>query len=176
MSERLYYEDLQVGDRWVSPTRTITEADVVNFAGMTGDFNPLHVDREYAAGTPFRQPIAHGLLGLSWVAGLGSESPAVETMAFTSISKWEFVRPAFIGDTVHVVTKVDAKQESGRRCGQVTWLRQLVNQDNIPIQTGEFTTLVCTRAAADRKTRRDKAESEPQPGPKLHDAKLKKAE
>ena len=100
---RLHFEDLHVGDCWQSRARTITETDVVNFACMTGDFDPLHVDHEFAKSTPFGKPIAHGLLGLAWVAGLGSDSPSVNTAAFLSIERWEFHRPAHIGDTVRAI-------------------------------------------------------------------------
>lgn len=145
MSEPLYFEDLQVGDRWVSQGRTVTEADIVNFAGLTGDYDPLHVDHQHAANSPFKRPIAHGLLGLSWVAGLGSHSPRAKTKAFLAVLEWEFVRPTYPGDTVHVVTEVVTAEPRGRRSGQVTWRRQLVNHEDVVVQTGLFQTLVETR-------------------------------
>lgn len=77
MTEPLHFGDLAVGDHWTSFGRTVTETDVVNFAGMTGDYDPLHVDHEFARQTPFGKPIAHGLLGLSLVAGLASQCPSV---------------------------------------------------------------------------------------------------
>jgi acyl dehydratase len=147
MSIRLFFEDLGVGDRWTSQGRTITETDVVNFAGLTGDYDPLHVDREYAAGTPFGKPIAHGLLGLSFVAGLGSHSPSVATVAFVSIQNWEFRRPAHIGDTVHVRSEILATRPNGRRCGGVTWKRELINSEGLVVQSGVFETLVSTKLA-----------------------------
>ena len=82
MSDILYFDQLSVGDSWRSRGRTITETDVVNFAALTGDFEPLHVDAEYAATAPYGQRIAHGLLGLSYLAGLTLDSPAVRTVAF----------------------------------------------------------------------------------------------
>ena len=142
MSEPLFFEDLSVGDRWISPARTITESDVVNFAGLTGDYDPLHVDHEFARQTPFGRPIAHGLLGLSWVAGLSSHSPSVRTMAFVAIQNWEFHKPAYIGDTVHVVTEVLELRPNGRRTGHVNWRRQLINQAGDIIQSGVLSTLV----------------------------------
>lgn len=145
MSDRLYFDDLEVGDKWTSQGRTITETDVVNFAGLTGDYDPLHVNREHAANTPFGKPIAHGLLGLSFVAGLGSHSPSVATLAFVSIQNWEFRRPAHIGDTVHVRTEVLEKKPNGRRCGSVTWKRELINNEGLVVQKGVFETLVSTK-------------------------------
>lgn len=142
MSNLLYFEDLSVGDSWTSAARTITETDVVNFAGMTGDYDPLHVDHEYARQTPYRRPIAHGLLGLSLVAGLASHFPQVRTLAFVSIHKWEFRQPMFVGDTVHAVTEVLEKRPAGRRSGHITWKRQLVNQSGSVVQSGVFETLV----------------------------------
>ena len=159
MSEPLYLEDLNVGDSWTSRARTITETDVVNFAGMTGDYDPLHVDHEFARQTPFGKPIAHGLLGLSFVAGLSSHAPSVQTRAFTAIRDWEFHLPAFIGDTVHVITEVQAIQPSGRRSGKVIWKRRLMNQKGEVIQSGILETLVKVREPK----RSPKAERRDQP-------------
>jgi 3-hydroxybutyryl-CoA dehydratase len=142
MSQLLYFEHLHVGDIWTSPRRTITETDIVNFAGMTGDYDPLHMDHEFARQTPYRRPIAHGLLGLSLVAGLASNAPQVRTLAFVSIQHWEFRQPMFVGDTVHALTEVLEKRPGGRRCGNVIWKRQLVNQSESVIQSGIFETLV----------------------------------
>ena len=89
----LAFDDLTVGDEWESPRRTVTEADVVGFAGLSGDFNPLHVDHESARDGPFGQPVAHGLLGLSIASGLTSHSPLVATQAFLAILEWKFLAP-----------------------------------------------------------------------------------
>jgi len=129
----------------LSPARTLTEGDVVNFASMTGDFNPLHVDHQYAAKSIYRKPIAHGLLGLSWVAGLGSTSPLMRTLAFTSVKHWEFLLPIYFGDTVHVVTRCLEKTPKGKKSGQIVWERQLVNQKDQVVQQGQFETLVSIR-------------------------------
>jgi acyl dehydratase len=144
MSRPLYFDDLKIGDSWQSRARTITEADVVNFACITGDFDPLHVDHEYARETPFRKPIAHGLLGLSWMAGLSTTAPSVKTAAFVSIREWRFLQPAFIGDTVHVVTEVTELTPRGRRRGLVVWRRKLINQQGTVLQEGILETLVET--------------------------------
>ena len=142
MSDLIYFEDIEVGDTWRSPARTVTESDVVSFAGMTGDFNPLHMDHDYAKNTPFRRPIAHGLLGLSLLAGLSSRCPNVATAAFISVRDWKFQKPIYFGDTVHVVTEVAQRLPHGRRRGQVIWHRRLVNQAGETVQSGVFETLV----------------------------------
>ncbi len=146
--EILGFTDLVVGDEWESPARTVTEADVSHFAALTGDFNPLHVDHEAAKKTPFRRPIAHGLLGLSFAAGLTSYSPKVDTMAFLGILEWKFHKPIFFGDTIHVRTKIIALEPkaNGRR-GVVTWHRQIVNQSGDVVQEGMTQTLVRTKSA-----------------------------
>jgi len=142
MSEPLHFENLAVGDSWRSLGRTITETDVVNFAGITGDYDPLHMDHEFARRTPFGKPIAHGLLGLSLVAGLSSHFPCVKTVAFMKIENWEFLKPIYVGDTVYAETEVVGKRMNGRRTGSVTWQRRLVNQTGDVLQSGMFETLV----------------------------------
>ncbi len=144
MEYALYFEDIQIGAEWKSPGRTVTETDVVNFASHTGDFNPLHVDAEFAAKTIYRKNIAHGLLGISWAAGLGSNHPRVNTIAFSAVRDWEFFRPVFVGDTVHLITTVLDKAPNGRRAGKVAWLLKLWNQKNELVQQGVFETIVAT--------------------------------
>lgn len=139
----LGFQELQVGDEWVSPARTITEADVVAFAGISGDFNPLHMDHESARKGPFRRPVAHGLLGFAILSGLASHSPQVETLAFLGIRDWAFQKPILFGDTVHVITRVEELEPRARgRRGVVTWRRQLVNQKGEVVQEGLTQTLV----------------------------------
>ncbi len=92
--------------------------------------------------------MAHGLLGLSVLAGLGSDHPNASTLALVGISDWQFEAPIFFGDRVQVVTEVVQIQQHGRRAGRVTWLRQLVNQHGKIVQRGNFVTLVATRSRA----------------------------
>jgi len=145
MQTPLYFEDLQPGDIWTSQKREVTAEDVADFAELTGDHDPLHTDQLVAAASPFGGPIAHGLLGLSVLAGLSSTCPNVATLALIGISDWEFDAPIFFGDSVHVVTRVTDVASHGRRAGRVTWLRQLVNQNDRIVQKGVFVTLVAAR-------------------------------
>jgi acyl dehydratase len=148
--EPLTFDDVEVGDTWTSPARTITETDVVQFASLTGDFNPLHVDQEFARQTPFGKPIAHGLLGLSYVAGLGSHFPRMATLSFLRILEWNFIKPIHFGDTVHVETEILSKEPKARgRRGEITWKRSLVNQAGEVVQEGRTLTLVAGRAKED---------------------------
>ncbi len=152
-TEPLYLEDMKVGDRWLSNSRKITAEDVANFATLTGDHDPLHTDNGSAS--PFGEPVAHGLLGLSVLAGLSTEYPNVATLALVGISDWQFEAPIFFGDRVQVSTEIEQIQQHGRRAGRVTWIRQLLNQHGRVIQRGRFVSLVATRARARRLSTRE---------------------
>ena len=139
----LYFDDVEVGQEWESLGRTVTEADIVHFAGLSGDYNPIHVDHAFAATTSFRRPIAHGLLGIAISSGLGIHSPPVRTLAFLSIKEWHFREPIFVGDTIRMRTKVLAKEPRSRgRRGVITWQRQVINQEGHIVQEGITVTLV----------------------------------
>src|SRR5438128_3833036 len=101
-AQHLYFEDIEVGQQWESLGRTITETDIVNFAGISGDFNPMHLDHEFARSTPFRRPIAHGLLIQAVGSGLGLHSPPMRTVAILSIREWNFREPVYVGDTIRM--------------------------------------------------------------------------
>jgi 3-hydroxybutyryl-CoA dehydratase len=142
----LALDDLAQGDEWESPRRTVTETDVILFAGLSGDFNPLHVDHFSSSSGPFGRPVAHGLLGMSIATGLASQAPRVDTIAFLGILEWKFLRPICFGDTIHTVSKVESlsPHASGRR-GVVTWQRRVMNQDGHVVQEGRTQTLVRAR-------------------------------
>jgi acyl dehydratase len=149
----LYFDDVEVGQEWESTGRTITEADVVNFAGVSGDFNPIHMDHEYAKTTPFRRPIAHGLLVFAVASGLGVTCPPMRTIAFLQVREWTFREPLFIGDTIRLKSRLLEKNLRGRgRRGEIAWYRGVINQEGKIIQEGTLVTLVEGRAAcrADR--------------------------
>src|SRR2546423_15093934 len=110
----LYFDDFHVEDEWISLGRTVTETDVVNFAGVSGDFNPIHMDHEFAKTTPFRRPIAHGLLVFAIGSGLGGTCPPMRTVAFLQARAWNFKEPLFIGDTVKLKSRAIATTPRGR--------------------------------------------------------------
>jgi acyl dehydratase len=143
----LFFDDIEVGREWISLARTVTETDIVNFAGLSGDFNPIHIDHEFAKLTAFRRPIAHGLLVWAIGSGLGLFSPPARTLAFLSVREWHFRGPVFIGDTIRVRSKVLEKEARGRgRRGVVTWGREIINQESKVVQEGVTLTLVQGRA------------------------------
>ena len=142
-AQHLYFDDVAVGQQWESLGRTITETDVVQFAGLSGDFNPIHVDDEFARSTPFRRPLAHGLLVFSIGSGLAVACPPMRTMAFLEIREWHFLGPVFFGDTIRIQGEAAHKEARGRgRRGEITWRRRILNQENKVVQEGLVVTLV----------------------------------
>ena len=145
MNEPLSYEQLNIGDKWTSRDRTIVVSDLQSFADLTGDHDPLHTDPQFAASGPFGKPIAHGLLGLSILAGLSSNAPAVMTAALIDIRNWQFSKPVYVGDVVKAVTEIIDLKPRGRKHGEVHWYRQLLNQNGERVQEGILVTLVTRR-------------------------------
>ena len=142
-SFHLYFDDLELGQEWTSGGRTITESDIVNFAGFSGDFNPIHIDHEFAKGTPFRRPIAHGFAVFSIASGLGVMTPPVRTIALLRVPYWNFQLPVFAGDTIRTMTRVVEKTLRGRgKRGEVVWYRGVLNQDGKVVQEGQVVTLI----------------------------------
>jgi acyl dehydratase len=147
----LYFDDVAVGQEWESVGRTVTQTDIVNFAGLSGDFNPIHMDHEFARTTPFHQPLAHGLLVLSLGSGLGLFCPPMRTLAFLGIREWQFKGPIFIGDTIRLRTRLLEKEVRARgRRGVITWQRQIINQQGKVAQEGITLTLVEGRGVLER--------------------------
>lgn len=143
----LYFEDLEEGSVFTTGGRTITETDIVNFAGLTGDYNPMHIDAQYAAQTQFGQRIAHGLLGLSFGVGQSFATGFLEgtVLAFTGLD-WKFRAPMLIGDTIRTevtVSKLRASKAAGG--GFVTFDVKILNQDDKVTQKGTWTALVASR-------------------------------
>ena len=141
----LFFEDFQPGQKVTSSGRTVTEHDVVTFAGLSGDFNQIHTDAEFAKATPFGQRIAHGILGLSIASGLAVQTGILgaNVIAFREIGEWKFVKPVFFGDTIHVemeVTETKAFPRLGG--GSVTLSVHVNNQANETAMKGVWTVLV----------------------------------
>ncbi|MBI4570179.1 MAG: MaoC family dehydratase N-terminal domain-containing protein [Planctomycetes bacterium] len=144
----LYFEDLKVGDKFVSPTRTVTEADIYAFAGLTGDYNLIHVDRHYAEQGPFKQRIAHGLLTLAISTGLGTRLGLFTdtVIAFLGIESLKFTNPVFIGDTIHQVEEViDVKKTSKPGRGVVTMQTNAVKHDGTVVLESKRSLMVKCR-------------------------------
>jgi acyl dehydratase len=145
---RRYFEEIAVGDEYESPGRTITEADIVLFAGLSGDYNILHTDAEFMKSSIFGERIAHGLLGLCIQHGLVPRSMPVRFEQRLVGIKWRFKGPIRIGDTLHVLAKIAAKQDSDQAgWGLVTMERRVVNQAGAVVQEGETEHLVGRRPA-----------------------------
>ena len=143
-----YFEDFEVGMEFVTLGRTMTEADIVNFCGFSGDFNPLHTDAQYASEQPFGERIAHGMCGFSMATGLLVRLNILEgtIAAFFGIDQWRFRAPIRIGDTIHVMVKVLEKKESkkGGR-GLVVLELDVLNQDNVSVMGGSVKAMMLMR-------------------------------
>ena len=144
----VYFEDIPVGEEYASPGRTVTEADVVIFAGLSGDYNVLHTDAEYMKASQFGERIAHGLLGLSIQQGLLDRVVTAQVTGPLAAVKWKFKGPIKIGDTIHVEARVTAKRDGDQPgWGVVTVARRVVNQRGETVQEGETDHLVGRRSA-----------------------------
>jgi 3-hydroxybutyryl-CoA dehydratase len=142
---RGYFEDHLLGNTTRTRSRTVTEADVVGFAGLSGDWHPLHTDVAYAAAGPFGERIAHGMLVLSIATGLAPLD--VDTVqAFYGIDKLRFINPTKLGDTIHVVTEVVELVPRGESSGVVCNQVSIVNQHEQVVATAQFRMLVRRRA------------------------------
>jgi acyl dehydratase len=140
----MYFEEFAVGDSVTSAGRTITETDIVAFAALSGDWNAIHVDAEYAAKGMFGERIAHGLLGLSIASGLAVRLGFIEetVIAFMGVD-WKFRAPIKIGDTIHMralVTELKAMPRLGG--GIVTFNVEVPNQRGEVTQRGTWSMLV----------------------------------
>ena len=151
--DRLYFEDLPVGKKFVTSGRTITEADVVAFAGLSGDFNSLHVDETFAAATGFGGRIAHGLLVLSVASGLTTRLPVLHALQPSLLGMTEvtcyWLAPTRIGDTIRVeLTFIGAQLTRSGTRGRVTERRVALNQDDVTVLDSQWTLLVAARPSA----------------------------
>jgi 3-hydroxybutyryl-CoA dehydratase len=125
-----HFEDFEIGEESITAGRTVTETDIVNFAGITGDWNEIHTNKELAARGPFKQRIAHGALVFSIATGLSVRmgQTADTVIAFYGLDRLRFVKPTFIGDTIRVRQKVEGRSERDEHSGIVTMLNEVINQ------------------------------------------------
>lgn len=147
----LYFEEYMVGQEIRTTARTITEADVVQFAGLSGDYNALHTDAEFAKHTIFGERIAHGLLGLSVASGLAAQAGFIEgtVQAFTGLD-WKFKAAIRIGDTIHLVCRVNRLRALPSMGGGMVMLEIAVhNQRDEVVQQGTWSLLIKGRSSAE---------------------------
>ena len=140
----LYFEEFNVGDTVTSAGRTITEGDIVNFAALSGDWNAIHVDAEFAKGSMFGERIAHGLLGLSIASGLAVRLGFIEdtVIAFMGLD-WKFRAPIKIGDTIHMLAQIAEKKPMPRLGGGLVTLNvEVLNQRGETTQKGTWSMLM----------------------------------
>jgi acyl dehydratase len=149
--DTLWYEDAQPGLRFRTGARTVTEADIVNFSGVSGDFNELHVNAEKMRSSSFGERIAHGALVLSIATGLRSQTRLFDKsiIAFAEIRSWRFLAPVFIGETIYVQNEiVERRQTSKPDRGVVVQQVEVVNQRGDVVQAGQMVTMLRLRDAA----------------------------
>jgi acyl dehydratase len=146
---RRYFDDIEVGEVSESPGRTVTEADIVIFAGLSGDYNILHTDAEFMKSSIFGERIAHGLLGLAIQSGLFTRAGIPYATLGAGTLRWKFKGPIKIGDTIRVRAKVSAKKQTDKPDrGLVTVERQVLNQRDEVVQEGETDLVVERRSAS----------------------------
>ncbi|WP_456477829.1 MaoC/PaaZ C-terminal domain-containing protein [Geoglobus ahangari] len=146
MREGWYFEDYEVGREIKSSSRTVTEADIVNFAGITGDWNPIHTDEEFAKKSVFGRRVAHGTLTFAIMTGLFARLGIIERtiVAFYGVDRLRFVRPVFIGDTLTAVARIVDKEDRGN-AGMIVMEASVVNQRGEVVLTGTVRFLVKKR-------------------------------
>lgn len=144
----MYFEDFELGLEIQTAARTITETDIVNFAGLSGDYNFIHTDAEGSKNTPFGQRVAHGMLVASIASGLAVQQGFIDgtTLAFRELT-WKFTKPVLIGDTIQVQIKVvETKLMRALGGGLVTFEARVLNQHDELVHKGEWRMLIKSRA------------------------------
>jgi acyl dehydratase len=145
-----YYEEITIGQKFYTAGRTVTEADVVSFAGISGDFNQIHLDARFAAQGPFGQRVAHGLLVLSIIVGLAVQTGIMDrtVIAFREIAEWKFSRPVFFGDTVRGEMEVTGLKPFPRLGGGAVDIAIAVkNQKDESVMSGKWVILLQSKPA-----------------------------
>ena len=142
----MFFEDIEIGEKHASSGRTITEADIVSFAGLSGDYNPLHTDKEFAEKSLFTKRIAHGALTFAVMTGFWDQLGFLRetVIAFYGVDRMRFIQPVFIGDTIHLNLECTEKVDKGTS-GLVTVLNTMFNQKNEKVMVCEAKLLVKKR-------------------------------
>ena len=141
----LTFEEYDVGQTLATPARTVTEADVVGFCALSGDWNPLHSDAEFARRGAYGQRVAHGVLVMSIGIALVMRGGYLEgtALAFRDIADWKFSRPVFIGDTISVHCTITETRPMPRLGGGLVTMRaEIRNQRDEVVQRGTWGVLV----------------------------------
>ncbi|SDV49025.1 MaoC/PaaZ C-terminal domain-containing protein [Chitinasiproducens palmae] len=151
MTTSLYFEDFSVGQSFESGGRTITEADLTFFSMLSGDWNPIHADAEFARATRYQQRVVHGTLGIAVATGMLHQLGIFHdsAVAMMSLNEWKFVAPLFVGDTIRLrleITALDAG--SSQRVGKLGRRFVLLNQNDVIVQDGHSDLLIRKRGAA----------------------------
>ena len=143
----MYFEDFEIGKTFRTTGRTITETDIVNFAGFSGDYTSIHVDANYAKKTPFGERIAHGMCVLSIATGLMVRLNIFEgtVVAFYGIDKWRFIAPVKIGTTIYVESKVVDKIKKKEGVGIVVFETTVLDENNRKLMQGVMRVAIASR-------------------------------
>lgn len=143
-----YFEEFEVGQKVTTVGRTVSESDIFQFAGLSGDYNQIHTDADFSKDAPFGQRVAHGLLGLAIASGLIMRTGVLEgtVIAFREINNWKFINPIFIGDTIHVETEVTETKALPRiGGGSVVIKLDVKKQSGETVMKGTWTALVMSK-------------------------------
>lgn len=144
----MYFEEFEPGQKIKTMGRTVTETDVVSFAGLSGDYNQIHTDAAYAATSPFGQRVAHGLCVMSIASGLATLTGVMEgtVLAFREILEWKFSKPVFFGDTIHAEMEVLETKAFPRLGGGAVILKlEVKNHKGEVVQSGKWSVLMMSR-------------------------------
>jgi acyl dehydratase len=140
-----YYHDLEVGQVFTTSARTVTETDLMSFAMLSGDWNPIHTDTVFAEATSYGQRVVYGVFGLALLTGLLDRSGLFSgsAIAMLGIQDWKFTRPVFIGDTLHATIEIVSKRLTSKGDRGIVERRfELVNQRAEIVQEGQLDVMI----------------------------------